>query len=100
MLTEWAKKIGIYSEDKLYQEYSKSAQDKYWTTGAVWKQGNLASLKGLFDSLTDAERKEIQDAYITTFSEAMLRGATEDEAVGQAAKEMAAQLSNKQKAAV
>lgn len=99
MLTDWAKKIGIYTEDRQYQNYSKEAQDKYWATGAVWGNKSLASLKSVFDSLSDADRKEIQDAYVSTYAEAMLRGADETAANEQAAKEMAAQLSNKQKAA-
>lgn len=99
MLTDWAKKIGIYTEDRQYQNYSKDAQNKYWATGAVWGNKNLASLKSVFDSLSDADRKEIQDAYVSTYAEAMLRGADEISANEQAAKEMAAQLSNKQKAA-
>ena len=98
MLTDWAKKIGIYTEDRQYQNYSKEAQDKYWATGAVWGNKNLAGLKSIFDSLSDADRKEIQDAYVSTYAEAMLRGADETAANEQAAKEMAAQLSNKQKA--
>lgn len=99
MLTDWAKKIGIYTEDRQYQNYSKDAQNKYWATGAVWGNKNLASLKSVFDSLSNADRKEIQDAYVSTYAEAMLRGADETAANEQAAKEMAAQLSNKQKAA-
>ena len=99
MLTDWAKKIGIYTEDRQYQNYSKEAQDKYWATGAVWGNKNLASLKSVFDSLSDADRKEIQNAYVSTYADAMLRGADETAANEQAAKEMAAQLSNKQKAA-
>lgn len=98
MLTDWAKKIGIYTEDRQYQNYSKDAQNKYWATGAVWGNKNLASLKSVFDSLSDADRKEIQNAYISTYADAMLRGADETVANEQAAKEMAAQLSNKQKA--
>ena len=99
MLTEWAKKIGIYTEDRQYKNYSKDAQNKYWATGAVWGNKNLASLKSVFDNLSDADRKEIQNAYVSTYAEAMLRGADETAANEQAAKEMAAQLSNKQKAA-
>lgn len=99
MLTDWAKKIGIYTEDRQYQNYSKDAQNKYWATGAVWGNKNLASLKSVFDGLSDADRKEIQNAYVSTYAEAMLRGADETSANEQAAKEMAAQLSNKQKAA-
>ena len=99
MLTEWAKKIGIYTEDRQYQNYSKDAQNKYWATGAVWGNKNLAGLKSVFDSLSDADRKEIQNAYVSTYADAMLRGADETAANEQAAKEMAAQLSNKQKAA-
>ena len=98
MLTDWAKKIGIYTEDRQYQNYSKDAQNKYWATGAVWGNKNLASLKSVFDSLSDADRKEIQNAYVSTYADAMLRGADETAANEQAAKEMAAQLSNKQKA--
>ena len=98
MLTDWAKKIGIYTEDRQYQNYSKDAQNKYWATGAVWGNKNLAGLKSVFDSLSDADRKEIQNAYVSTYAEAMLRGADETAANEQAAKEMAAQLSNKQKA--
>lgn len=98
MLTDWAKKIGIYTEDRQYQNYSKEAQNKYWATGAVWGNKNLAGLKSIFDNLSDADRKEIQDAYVSTYAEAMLRGADETAANEQAAKEMAAQLSNKQKA--
>ena len=99
MLTDWAKKIGIYTEDRQYQNYSKDAQNKYWATGAVWGNKNLAGLKSVFDSLSDADRKEIQNAYVSTYADAMLRGADETAANEQAAKEMAAQLSNKQKAA-
>ena len=99
MLTDWAKKIGIYTEDRQYQNYSKEAQNKYWATGAVWGNKNLAGLKSVFDNLSDADRKEIQDAYISTYADAMLRGADETAANEQAAKEMAAQLSNKQKVA-
>lgn len=98
MLTDWAKKIGIYTEDRQYQNYSKDAQNKYWATGAVWGNKNLANLKSVFDSLSDADRKEIQNAYVSTYADAMLRGADETAANEQAAKEMAAQLSNKQKA--
>lgn len=98
MLTDWAKKIGIYTEDRQYQNYSKDAQNKYWATGAVWGNKNLAGLKSIFDNLSDADRKEIQNAYISTYADAMLRGADETAANEQAAKEMAAQLSNKQKA--
>lgn len=98
MLTEWAKKIGIYTEDKKYQDYSNEAQQKYWTTGAVWGQQGLSSFKSLFDSLSDEEKSEIQNAYISTYAEAMLRGADEAAASDQAAKEMLASLSNKQKA--
>lgn len=98
MLTEWAKKIGIYTEDKKYQDYSNQAQQKYWATGAVWGQQGLSSFKSLFDSLSDEEKAEIQKAYISTYAEAMLRGADEAAASDQAAKEMLASLSNKQKA--
>ena len=98
MLTEWAKKIGIYTEDKKYQDYSNAAQQKYWATGAVWGQQGLSSFKSLFDNLSDEEKAEIQKAYISTYAEAMLRGADEAAASEQAAKEMFASLSNKQKA--
>ena len=89
----------IFRPERLLRRLFLAAQNKYWATGAVWGNKNLANLKSVFDSLSDADRKEIQNAYVSTYAEAMLRGANETAANEQAAKEMAAQLSNKQKAA-
>jgi hypothetical protein len=33
---EWSKQIGIFTENRKYQEYEKYANEKIWASGAVW----------------------------------------------------------------
>jgi hypothetical protein len=38
MLTEWAKKVGIYTENRKYEEHESYAKEQVWDTGAIWSQ--------------------------------------------------------------
>lgn len=77
MLTEWAKKIGIYTEDRQYQNYEARARDIF--AGAL-----SADQTHVYSRLAADEQASIQDLFNSTFANSMLNGMSESEAIAAA----------------
>jgi hypothetical protein len=44
MLTDWAHKVGIYTEERAIQSAGSAGLAKYWDNGAVWNNSAMAGL--------------------------------------------------------
>lgn len=85
MLTEWAKKVGIYTENRKYEEHESYAKEQVWDTGAIWSQDGMSGLKSTYDAL-DAQGKEtVRNQFASAYASARVNGADHDTALQQAA---------------
>lgn len=73
MLTDWAMKIGIYTEDRQYKNYEEQARNIF--EGALSTNQNTS-----YKSLSANKQAEIQDLFASTYANALLSGKTADEA--------------------
>ena len=96
MLTDWAHKIGIYSEDKKYQNFAQHAQKNLWENGQAWNLGNLSQYQSTYSGLTDEEKNTIRDQFTSVYAQARLDGDTHEVAAEKAAEAVAKTLKRKQ----
>jgi hypothetical protein len=52
MLVDWAHEIGIYTENRTFEDYKTYAKSNIWDTGAIWTQGNMGGHQSMFNALT------------------------------------------------
>ena len=84
MLTEWAHKIGIYNENKNYENYRDYANDNVWNNGAVWNLPGMNALKSVYNSLTAEQQQLIKDQFANAYANARLAGDNNDAAIEKA----------------
>lgn len=79
MLTDWAFKIGIYTEDRAYTNYEARARDIF--------AGSLsADQTKVYSRLAADKQAEVQDLFNSTFASSRLQGMDEDSAIAEALK--------------
>ena len=79
-IDEWAKRVGIYEEDKVHQGYANAAAENYWDNNKVWEDTTMAGFKSYFEAATDEERQTIKDTFLNAYANAKLEGKTDEEA--------------------
>lgn len=85
MLTEWAKKIGIYNEEKLRKVYNTEASNSLADT---WASEEGQSLISAFSKAGTEQQQKWLREYRDTYTAAMLNDENEMEAISTARKEM------------
>ena len=98
MLTEWARKIGIYTEDRQYQNYAEHARANVWDNGQAWNIGNMSNYQSTYESLTQEERNTIRDQFTSVYAQARLDGKDHNTAAQEAADAVTQTLKRKQDA--
>lgn len=78
MLTNWAKKIGIYTADQQYKNHESFARESIWDSGEVWESNTMAGLKAQFDNLSDEEKENLKSLYASTYANEMTHGSGDD----------------------
>ena len=78
MLTEWSKKVGIYTADRERENHMATAQER-WDSGNVWSE-NLAQYQEIFNGLTAEQQSTLQTLYNQTYANAIMEGSTVEEA--------------------
>ena len=102
MLTEWARKIGIFTENKEYQAQAKVGE-KIWNE-RFWKLTNAKgetmgeNFKETYEGMKEEDQATIKDLFVSTYADAILEGKTEEEAL-EAARKTTATTLKKQKEA-
>lgn len=77
MLLEWAKKIGIYTEDRQYQNHDKYVREKIWDNGNIYNDDQLKNLQGAYQAL-DADRQgKLQDYFASVYANSRIEGLDE-----------------------
>jgi predicted component of type VI protein secretion system len=85
MLTEWAHKIGIYSEDRKYQNFAEHARNNLWDNGQAWNLGDMSKYQSTYNTLTDEEKNTIRDQFTSVYAQARLDGKDHTTAANEAA---------------
>ena len=85
MLTEWAKKIGIYNEEKLRKVYNTEASNSLADT---WASEEGQSLISAFNKAGTEQQQKWLREYRDTYTAAMLNDESEMEAISTAREEM------------
>lgn len=85
MLTEWAKKVGIYTENRKYEEHESYAKEQVWDTGAIWSQNGMSGLKSTYDALGAQGKETVRNQFASAYASARVNGADHDTALQQAA---------------
>lgn len=81
MLTDWARKIGIYTENRSYEDYQSYAQSTVWDTGDIWTYSEMSSYKDLFNSLTAEEQAVARERFNTAYANSSLAGEDHNTAI-------------------
>lgn len=85
MLLDWAKKVGIFNEEKAYQHYIQQAQQQF---DSVWETEKGGELKSTWDSLSKDEQENLQrEWYDQQYASEVVNGKSEEEAETFAQKE-------------
>ena len=98
MLTEWAHKIGIYSEDRKYQNFAEHARNNLWDNGQAWNLGDMSKYQSTYNTLTDEEKNTIRDQFTSVYAQARLDGKDHTTAANEAAAAVSQTLKRKQDA--
>ena len=98
MLTEWAHKIGIYSEDRKYQNFAEHARNNLWDNGQAWNLGYMSKYQSTYNTLTDEEKNTIRDQFTSVYAQARLDGKDHTTAANEAAAAVSQTLKRKQDA--
>ena len=80
MLTEWAKKIGIYTEERQRQNYIKELDANSFNNALVTADGKT-DYTSVYNKLKDSEKKTLKDLFERTYSDARIDGKSEAEAL-------------------
>ena len=94
MLLDWAKKVGIYNEEKARQNAIEEAKQ---TFGQAWTTDTGKGLKSIFEGATDSEREKWKREYNEQYAAAILDGKTVEEAIKLAQDELYEHLENYRK---
>lgn len=101
MLTEWAHKIGIYTEDRELQNYKDEEADMWEgdkpqifdsMDGELGTGDKKTSYGDFFNTLSDENKKLVKDSYLQAYAKARQEGKTEEEARKIAQEEMKSTL--------
>ena len=95
MLTEWAKMVGIYNEDKVRDYYTAQAEENI---NQAWDIERGKGLKDVYDSASKKDRDNWNREYYEQYAKAMMEGATETEALTKAQEELYEHLEEYKKA--
>ena len=95
MLTEWAKMVGIYNEDKVRDYYAAQAEENI---NQAWDTERGKGLKDVYDSASKKDRDNWNREYYEQYAKAMMEGATETEALTKAQEELYEHLEEYKKA--
>ena len=95
MLTEWAKMVGIYNEDKVRDYYTAQAEENI---NQAWDTERGKGLKDVYDSASKKDRDNWNREYYEQYAKAMMEGATETEALTKAQEELYEHLEEYKKA--
>ena len=98
MLEEWAMKVGIYTEDRIYQQHASFAKEKIWDSGDVWNEEGMGEFKDYYAGLDEKDRNTIRDVYTHAYANALLKGEKPEDARKAAAKAASDALKKKQEA--
>ena len=91
MLTEWAKKIGIYTEERQRQNYAAEAAK---TFGNVWNNETGRGLQDAYNRAGSAQQEEWKREYNDTYASKMLEGKSHEEALALAQEEFYEHIRN------
>lgn len=91
MLTEWAKKIGIYTEERQRQNYAAEAAK---TFGNVWNNETGRGLQDAYNRAGSAQQEKWKREYNDTYASKMLEGKSHEEALKFAQEEFYEHLRN------
>ena len=91
MLTEWSKKIGIYTEERQRQNYTSEAIKSF---NSIWETEQNQSLKEGFNKADTEQQEAWKREYNDTYSTKRLEGRTHEEALALAQKELYEHIQN------
>ena len=84
MLTDWAHKIGIYTENRSYEDFKSYAQSTIWDTGDIWTYSGMSGYKDIFNSLTAEQQEVARERFNTTYANSSLAGEDHNTAIAKA----------------
>lgn len=96
MLTDWAKKIGIYSEDRQYQNHIDAATS-IWNSQGFWNSNTLKGLQNTYNQLSSEGQSDLRDIFSTTYAQEIMAGSDADDARLKAEEEVKTYLDKYQK---
>ena len=79
MLTDWAHKIGIYTEDRQYENHIKAATS-IWDSNDLWNGETLKGLKETYEGLSSEQQAGLKNVFSTTYADSLLSGTNDAEA--------------------
>lgn len=94
MLLDWAKKAGIYDENKVFEYQQKEAEK---TMSNIWNTDIGKNLKGTWDTFDAETQQDIIDEYLTRYANQVMSGVSVEEAVSKAQKEFYEHIENEKK---
>lgn len=78
MLTDWAHKIGIYTEERQYENHTKAATS-IWDSNDLWNGEILKGMEDRYKGLKDNQKEGLKKLFTDTYANSMINGATEEE---------------------
>ena len=78
MLTDWAHKIGIYTEERQYENHTKAATT-IWDSNDLWNGEILNGLRGRYEGLKDDQKETLEKIFTDTYANSMINGASEED---------------------
>lgn len=94
MLLDWAKKAGIYDENKVFEYQQKEAEK---TMSNIWNTDTGKKLKGTWDTFNAETQQDIIDEYLTRYANQVMSGVSIEEAISKAQKEFYEHIENEKK---
>lgn len=91
MLTEWAKKIGVYTEERQRQNYATEAGK---TFSDVWNNETGRGLQDAYNRADSAQQEKWKREYNDTYASKMLEGKSHEEALAFAQEEFYEHIRN------
>ena len=100
MLTEWAHKVGIYTEERAIQSAGSAGLAQYWDSGAVWNNSAMAGLQNFYNSMSQEDQDFVRKQFATAYGTAINNGSTEAEAYQAAVEAVSGHLGDRQSASM
>ena len=94
MLLDWAKKAGIYDENKVFEYQQKEAEK---TMSNIWNTDTGKKLKGTWDTFNAETQQDIIDEYLTRYANQVMSGVSAEQAISTAQKEFYEHIENEKK---